>query len=228
MKIIFALLLIVSAQNLFGQAKQNTVCSDCKTLAQPLFVPKPDYPKEAIDSGIKGTVKVQVSIDEKGNVSEAKLIEGNKIFEQNAIKAAMLAKFRPAKYIGTERAAKTFGVLVFNFVTDEENVKDSVGSPINLPKPPFPPFSGKVGSKKPQVLVQIEIDENGNVISAKGIAGHPILRAACETAARSSKFSQTKLNNIPVKAKAVLLYEFNLDDDSKKVEVKTIEAVKPK
>ena len=226
MKIIFILLLIFSIQITFGQEKQNT-CSDCKTLAQPIFVPKPEYPKKAEDSGIKGTVKVQVSIDEKGNVTEAKLIEGNKVFEENAIKAAVLAKFKPAKYTGTERVGKSFGVLVFNFVRDEEDDnKDLVlSSPINLPKPPLFSCNCKFGTKTPQVLVQIEINESGEVFSSKAVLGHPALRNACETAARNSKFSPAKFNGIPIRSKANLLYEFNLDDDSKKVEVQSIEAV---
>ena len=33
------------------------------------------------------------------------------------------------------------------------------------------------------------------------------------------------MNGIPVKAKAILIYEFNLDDDSKKVKLKSIEPI---
>ena len=172
---------------------------------------------------------MQVSIDEQGNVIEAKLIEGNKIFEENAVKAAMLAKFKPSKYFVDGQSVKSFGVLVFNFVLDENIQKDiALGSPLNLPKPPLPFCNCKYGTKKPQVFVEIEIDENGNVISANAISGHPVLRAACEVAARNSKFSQTKISGVPVKAKAVLIYEFNLDDDSKTITVKSIEPIPQK
>jgi protein TonB len=38
-----------------------------------------------------------------------------------------------------------------------------------------------------QVAVQVVVDERGNVVSAKAVSGHPLLRQAAETAARQSK-----------------------------------------
>lgn len=102
-----------------------------------------------------------------------------------------------------------------------------LGSPLNLPTPSLPLHNFKFKLKAPQAIVQAKIDEKGNVISAKAISGHPILRSASETAAKDSKFSQTKLNGVSVRARAVLLYEFNLNEESSKVEVKSIEAIKP-
>ena len=119
MKIIFFLILIISVQNLFGQEKPNYICSDCKSIPELLSVPKPQFPEEAKFSGISENVKAQVLIDKQGNVIEAKLIEGNKIFEPNALKAAMLTKFKPSKYFIDGQLVKSFGVLVFNFVLDE-------------------------------------------------------------------------------------------------------------
>ena len=38
-----------------------------------------------------------------------------------------------------------------------------------------------------QVRVQVSVDGNGNVVSARALTGHPLLRSAAENAARQSK-----------------------------------------
>ena len=59
-----------------------------------------------------------------------------------------------------------------------------------------------------QVRVQIVIDENGNVISATPVSGHPLLQGAAAAAARQSKFTPTKLSGMPVKVSGVIIYNF--------------------
>jgi protein TonB len=59
-----------------------------------------------------------------------------------------------------------------------------------------------------RVDVQITIDEEGNVISAAAVSGHPLLRAAAVNAAKEAKFSPTRLSGQPVKVTGVLVYNF--------------------
>jgi protein TonB len=59
--------------------------------------------------------------------------------------------------------------------------------------------------------VQVVVDENGNVISAKPVSGHPLLQAAATAAARNARFSLTKLSGQPVKVSGVVTYNFNLE-----------------
>jgi outer membrane biosynthesis protein TonB len=56
--------------------------------------------------------------------------------------------------------------------------------------------------------VQIIVDEGGRVISARAISGHPLLRAAAESAARQAKFSPTLLSGTPVKVTGIIVYNF--------------------
>lgn len=58
------------------------------------------------------------------------------------------------------------------------------------------------------VNVQVTIDEQGNVVSAKAISGDPLLKAASEEAARNSKFAPTTLKGVPVKVTGVIYYNF--------------------
>ncbi|HTK37753.1 MAG TPA: TonB family protein, partial [Pyrinomonadaceae bacterium] len=51
-----------------------------------------------------------------------------------------------------------------------------------------------------RVSVQVTIDEEGNVTSARAIDGHQFLRQSSEDAARRSKFKPAMYNNHPIKA----------------------------
>jgi protein TonB len=81
------------------------------------------------------------------------------------------------------------------------------GKATNLVKPPYPAAARAVRAAG-AVNVQVTIDENGNVISASAVSGHPLLRAAAVQAARSSKFSPTMLSGQPVKVTGVIVYNF--------------------
>lgn len=84
------------------------------------------------------------------------------------------------------------------------------GKAISLPKPPYPPIA-KQARASGTVVVQVLIDERGNVVSARAVSGHPLLQAAAAAAARGAKFSPTKLSGKPVKVSGVITYNFTLE-----------------
>jgi periplasmic protein TonB len=81
------------------------------------------------------------------------------------------------------------------------------GKAVRLVQPQYPPIARSAHASG-QVSVQITIDENGNVISAHAVSGHPLLQAAAVGAARASKFTPTKLSGQPVKVSGVIIYNF--------------------
>src|SRR5262252_5786454 len=81
------------------------------------------------------------------------------------------------------------------------------GKAIHLVTPPYPAIARSAHASG-AVQVQVLIDENGNVISANAVSGHPLLRAAAVAAAHASKFSPTKLSGQPVKVNGVIIYNF--------------------
>ena len=81
------------------------------------------------------------------------------------------------------------------------------GKAISLPKPAYPPIARQAHASG-TVVVQVTIDENGNVISAAAVSGHPLLRAVAAAAARGARFSPTKLSGQPVKVTGVITYNF--------------------
>jgi protein TonB len=81
------------------------------------------------------------------------------------------------------------------------------GKAVRLVQPPYPPIARSAHASG-QVVVQVLIDENGNVVAAHATSGHPLLQAAAVNAARSSKFTPTKLSGQPVKVNGVIIYNF--------------------
>lgn len=81
------------------------------------------------------------------------------------------------------------------------------GKAVRLVQPPYPAIARSAHASG-QVVVQVLIDENGNVVAAHATSGHPLLQAAAVNAARSSKFTPTKLSGQPVKVNGVIIYNF--------------------
>ncbi len=61
-----------------------------------------------------------------------------------------------------------------------------------------------------RVSVEVELDAEGEVTSAKATTGHQMLRTSAEDAARRSKFKPATFNNQPIKAKGIIVYNFSL------------------
>ncbi len=81
------------------------------------------------------------------------------------------------------------------------------GKARSLVKPIYPP-AAKAVQVSGAVNIQVLIDENGDVVSASAVKGHPLLRAAAVQAARASKFTPTQLCGQPVKVSGIIVYNF--------------------
>jgi len=81
------------------------------------------------------------------------------------------------------------------------------GNAISLVTPVYPMLA-RQGRIQGKAIIDILIDEEGNVISASAECGHPLLVAAAIKAARESVFKPTTLAGVPVKVMGVLTYNF--------------------
>ncbi|HEX3100830.1 MAG TPA: TonB family protein, partial [Pyrinomonadaceae bacterium] len=81
------------------------------------------------------------------------------------------------------------------------------GKAISLPKPAYPPAAKAVRAGG-SVSVQVLIDEEGRVVSASAVSGHPLLQQAAVAAARGARFSPTLLSGQAVKVSGVITYNF--------------------
>ena len=81
------------------------------------------------------------------------------------------------------------------------------GKALHLVQPAYPQIARQAHASG-MVVVQVLIDENGNVVAAHAVSGHPLLQAVAVAAARASRFSPTKLSGQPVKVNGVIQYNF--------------------
>ena len=207
-------------------------------------LPKPVYSEEARAAGMEGTVRVNVLIDELGNVISAEIFGGrfgrvtqsadgktenvemepvNPLLADAARQAALAAKFSPTMLNGVP--VKVKGMIVYNFAdvkqpvaaTGVKTISGGVlnGKAVSLPLPTYPPAARAVRASG-AVTVQVVVGEAGEVISAEPVSGHPLLRAAAVEAARGAKFSPTLLSGVPVKVSGVVVYNFAAPDGENK------------
>lgn len=75
--------------------------------------------------------------------------------------------------------------------------------------PTYPLTAQRTGIEG-RVTVEVELDIEGKVVSAKATSGHQMLRSAAEDAAKRSRFTPATFNGVVIKAKGVIQYNFNL------------------
>jgi len=198
-------------------------------------LPKPDYPDYLKAAGIEGTIFVDVVIDEDGNVisavaaSKPRMLPisrdekedvpvADPILRSAAEEAALKASFSPTMLNGVP--VKVKGTIVYVFragasqtprSSDEaaKMISGSVlnGKAVNLPMPVYPAAAAAVRAEG-AVTVRVTVNEEGNVVEAEAVAGHPLLRTSAAEAARAARFSPTLLNGQPVRISGVLVYNF--------------------
>lgn len=81
------------------------------------------------------------------------------------------------------------------------------GKALNLVKPPYPQ-SARQKRAEGFAVVRVEIDEQGNVISAKAYCGFLDFVEEVEKAARASKFSPTTVSGVATKVTGDIVYNF--------------------
>ena len=81
-----------------------------------IFLPKPAFPREALEAGADGIVKVQVIIDAEGNVISATAISGHALLKNAAEETARKTKFKSAD--GGQSVTET-GVLIYSFAIEK-------------------------------------------------------------------------------------------------------------
>ena len=78
---------------------------------------------------------------------------------------------------------------------------------ISLPEPNYPAMA-KAARVSGKVEVEVTINEEGQVVSARAISGHVLLHSAAVKAANEAKFAPTLLRGQPVKITGTIEYNF--------------------
>jgi len=103
-------------------------------------LPQPVVPPAAKAVSASGTVSVQVTIDESGNVISAVPVSGHPLLRAAAAQAARSATFVPTMISG--QPVKVTGVISYNFGTSGTTITTNPGPPVEsttvIPAPPTP------------------------------------------------------------------------------------------
>lgn len=125
----------------------------------------------------------------------------------NAEQAKLAAKTEPVATQKTESAAPP--VAPPPAVPDFINLGQiNEGRATKMIKPIYPEAVLRMGTGG-EVVVDIELDAEGNVTKANAISGNVLLRKASEDAALRSKFKPATFGTTAVKGKARLVYRFS-------------------
>ncbi len=182
--------------------------------AKNLEIPK--YTEEARNACANGKVEVLTLFHSwNGKVFAAKAISGDEILFEAAEEAVLNSTFSPSNFNG-DNDVYELSKIVYNFDSLSKCLTVGIANDkaINLPKPPLGNIvhPRHLRLKETQIVgVVIIVDENGNVINAKAVSGHPALRSFCESAARYAKFAPSFINSAPIRVKALLIYKIKPD-----------------
>ena len=93
--------------------------------------------------------------------------------------------------------------------TEKVTSKVLISKVVSLPQPAYPVMAKQTRTQG-AVNIQILVDEQGRVISAQVVSGHPMLNPAAREAALRARFTPTVLNGQAVKIQGVITYNFVL------------------
>ena len=199
------LLIAIFATAAFGQ-KNDFVD------AVPIDLATAAYPFVAIESGLSGTVKVRVSIDEKGKVYDVTSVTGPDSVCANsrrpevtalrdaASEAAMRTRYKPATQNG--KRVSSHGTLSFTFTppsaSPDPKPLQEVETLFRERKAPTPVQAMAIFGS---VDVRYTTNSDGSVLSAQPLNGHPMLKLSATNAACNEKLD-------PVRVSGIIRYKF--------------------
>ena len=151
------------------------------------------------------------SYEKSGNVEKA-MADYQKAFELDANNEAAKDNLKrlqdeQAKTAASQQKTETATTTETNNTPQNVNLGTLNNLAVNLVMPVYPSFAQK-SAIQGKVTVQVSLDEEGKVISAKAIDGPPLLRSVSEDAARKSKFKPARIGEQVVKATGVIVYNF--------------------
>lgn len=105
---------LVAKKDREGDIPSDTECLEALVKPKPISIPQPTYADRAREAGIAGKVRVELTVDESGNVIETRVLEGLGYgLDEAALEAAKAARFEPAMRCG--KATRTTFVIGIRF-----------------------------------------------------------------------------------------------------------------
>ncbi len=114
-----------SAEEWCAEGTASTPDTDCVTLPVLISAAPPAYPELALKGRISGQVELEVIVDAKGKVVDAKVTRPNRVFTDAALVAAKQRTYRPSLRRGVA-VATAFPVIVkFDFAPPSDGPRQT-------------------------------------------------------------------------------------------------------
>ena len=152
-----------------------------------------EYPDEARRTGVEGKVVVEVTVETTGEVSIARVVTGHRLLNQAAIDAAKLWRFS-STYDGPVTLT-----LTFEFKADDrpapqpqkpEQAKEGDIKIVHKVDAVYPEEAKRKGVEG-EVILEITINEKGEVVAASVKSGDELLSKAALDAMKQCRFSNS-------------------------------------
>jgi bla regulator protein blaR1 len=165
----------------------------------------PLYPEEAKRAKVEGKVVLDVTVEENGEVSMAKVVNGPTLLQQAAVDAAKQWRFsNPLNAPVTVQLTLAFTLKADS---ETENQRKARGSLKNTHKvDAVYPEEAKRRGIQGEVAVEIKVNTDGEVTDARAVSGNEALRQAAVDAAKQFRFS----NDFNAAVTATLTFNFVL------------------
>jgi TonB family protein len=199
----------------------------------------PVYPPLARQARIQGTVILKLIISKTGDIKTLQLVSGHPMLAPAAIEAVKQWKYKPFEVDGEPVEVETTAQVIFQLATkpapgdSDSNTGQSTPPPAdssaNVPQrirvssgvaqgllvskiDPNYPEDAKQQGIQGVVLLQVEIDKEGNVDKIELISGHPLLAPAAIEAVRQWKYRPYLLNGNPLSVDTQVKVNFTLEE----------------
>jgi len=204
----------------------------------PTFIVRkvtPVYPPLARQARIQGTVVLRIVIDKEGAVRDPQLVSGHPMLAPAAIEA--VKQWRYGRYISDDQPVEVETIVRVNFKmpdgpemrTPQRSRQDS---PLRegVPKlvrvsagimqgllehkvDPEYPAEAKEKHVEGTVLLNVDIDDEGNVGRVELVSGHPMLAPAAMDAVLAWTYRPFVLNGVAVPVETTVQVQFALARD---------------
>ena len=193
-----------------------------------------EYPADALEKGIRGTVMVAITVGPGGDVTTAAVVSGPEELRASAFKAAMGLQFSPGpsttamtipvEYVltgnfwgvrigdvsanGTSR-----GILAENQSGPDATGAYRIGGSIRAPRrvhnvfPQYPAVAKATGVQG-VVIIEARVDERGNVGDTRVLRSIPLLDEAALDAVKQWKYEPTLIKGAAVPVRMTVTVNF--------------------
>lgn len=203
------------------KASYREVCATVQYLALP------QYPPDAVSTGLQADVLIDIEVDSDGKVSAVSEQSGPAVLAAAARAAIMQWRFGkgPLARSLPQQTEIVFRYWIGRAIAGLSDESDRLvvlvpsdladGGALNAggrtltflaatrAQPPFPSGTPRQSAR---VEVEVETTDPGRVSAAQAVSGNPAYRAAAEDAARQWTFRKINMNGSPVRLRGRLVF----------------------